>query len=233
MSSAAMDDPRRTIVITGVSRGLGAALLERFTEAGHAVAGCARSSNALEKLAARCPDALLETCDVADANAVESFARSAVERLGAPDLLINNAALMNDLAPLWEVPAEEFDRMMAVNVSGTANVVRAFLPAMIARGRGVVVNLSSGWGRSTAPEVGPYCATKWAIEGFTGSLADELPDGLAAVALNPGVIDTEMLRKCWAEGASAHEGADAWSRRAAPFILGLGVAENGAQATVP
>lgn len=228
-----MDEQRRTIVITGVSRGLGAALVERFVEADHAVAGCARSEDALEALAARHPGALLETCDVADASAVESFAGSAIDRLGAPDLLVNNAALMNDLAPLWEVPAEEFDRMMAVNVSGTANVVRAFLPAMIARGRGVVVNLSSGWGRSTAPEVGPYCTSKWAIEGFTGSLADELPDGLAAVALNPGVIDTEMLRKCWAKGASGHENADAWSRRAAPFILGLGVAHNGAQATVP
>ena len=233
MSDDAMDEPRRTIVITGVSRGLGAALLERFVEAGHAVAGCARSEDALGALAARHPGALLETCDVADASAVESFAGSAIDRLGAPDLLINNAALMNDLAPLWEVPANEFDRMMAVNVSGTANVVRAFLPAMIARGRGVVVNLSSGWGRSTAPEVGPYCTSKWAIVGFTGSLADELPDGLAAVALNPGVIDTEMLRKCWSEGASGHEDADAWSRRAAPFILGLGVAYNGAQATVP
>ncbi|MEE2939811.1 MAG: SDR family NAD(P)-dependent oxidoreductase, partial [Planctomycetota bacterium] len=91
MSDDAMDEPRRTIVITGVSRGLGAALLERFVEASHAVAGCARSSGALETLAARHPGALLDTCDVADASAVESFASSVVERLGAPDLLINNA----------------------------------------------------------------------------------------------------------------------------------------------
>lgn len=228
-----MADPARTIVVTGVSRGLGRALLDRFCEAGHRVVGCARSAGVLDELREAHPDALLHSCDVADPASVAAFADAALERHGAPDLLINNAALMNDPAPLWEVPAEEFDRLMAVNISGTANVVRAFVPAMIERGRGVIVNLSSGWGRSTAPEVGPYCTTKWAIEGFTGSLAAELPAGLAAVALNPGVINTEMLRQCWADGASAHEEAEAWSRRAAPFLLDLGPGDNGARATAP
>ena len=87
---------------------------------------------------------------------------------------------------------------MAVNVSGTLNVIRAFVPAMIAAGRGVIANLSSGWGRSTDALVGPYCASKYAIEGLTGSLAQELPRPLAAVAVSPGVIDTDMLRRCWA-----------------------------------
>lgn len=228
-----MEDERRTIVITGVSRGLGRALFEQYARAGHRVAGCARSAAVLEELSARHPEALLLACDVADEASVHDFAHAVLERHGPPRLLVNNAALMNDLAPLWEVPAVEFDRMLAVNVSGTANVVRAFLPGMIERGKGVVVNLSSGWGRSTSPEVGPYCTTKWAIEGFTGSLAQELPRGLAAISLNPGVIDTDMLRKCWAQGASAHEGAEAWARRAAPYILALGPDANGERATVP
>ena len=64
---------------------------------------------------------------------------------------------------------------MDVNVKGVANVIRAFVPAMVAKKRGVIVNLSSGWGRSTAAEVAPYCATKYAIEGLTLSLAQELP----------------------------------------------------------
>ena len=103
---------------------------------------------------------------------------------------------------------------------------------MVKRGSGVVVNLSSGWGRSTAPEVAPYCATKYAVEGLTLALAQELPRGMAAVPLNPGVIDTDMLRQAWADGASAYPKADAWARRAAPFLLGLGAKDNGRSLTV-
>ena len=224
----------KAIVVTGVSRGLGRALLERFLEAGHRVAGCARSSDGIEALRKRLGTApCLEVVDVADPEAVARFASGVVERHGAPDLLVNNAALINEPAPLWEVPSSEFDQLLAVNVSGVANVVRAFVPAMIDRGRGVVVNLSSGWGRSTSPDVGPYCTTKWAVEGFSSALAQELPTGLACVALNPGVIDTDMLRTCWAEGAAAYEDAEAWSRRAAPFLLQLSARDNGGALTAP
>jgi NAD(P)-dependent dehydrogenase (short-subunit alcohol dehydrogenase family) len=152
--------------------------------------------------------------------------------VGPPDLLINNAALMNTPAPLWEVPAEEFDRLIAVNVCGVANVIRAFVPAMVARGTGVVVNLSSGWGRSTSAEVAPYCASKYAIEGLTLALAQELPAGLAAIPLNPGVIDTDMLRQCWGTGASNFPDADQWATRAAPFLLNLTAKDNGKSLTV-
>ena len=97
-------------------------------------------------------------------------------------------------APLWEVPGEEFDKLVDINIKGVARVIRAFVPAMVKRGSGVIVNFSSGWGRSTSPEVAPYCATKYAIEGLTLALAQELPHGMAAVPLNPGIIDTDMLR---------------------------------------
>ena len=86
---------------------------------------------------------------------------------------------MNDSAPAWEIGAAQFDRLMQVNVSGTMNVIRHFAPPMISRRRGVFANFSSGWGRSAAPDVAPYCASKWAIEGLTRALAQELPLGLA------------------------------------------------------
>jgi NAD(P)-dependent dehydrogenase (short-subunit alcohol dehydrogenase family) len=104
---------------------------------------------------------------------------------------------------------------------------------MVARGRGVVVNLSSGWGRSVAPEVASYCMSKWAIEGLTRALAAELPAGMAAVPLNPGVIDTELLRSCWGEGAGNYPSPEEWARRAAPFLLALGPKDNGRPLTVP
>jgi NAD(P)-dependent dehydrogenase (short-subunit alcohol dehydrogenase family) len=122
--------------------------------------------------------------------------------------------------------------MVDVNLRGVVNVIRHFVPAMVAAKKGVIVNLSSGWGRSVSPEVAPYCATKFAIEGLTKALAAELPAGMAAVPLNPGVIDTDMLRSCWADGASAYPKAEAWAKTAAPFILGLGPQHNGQSLSV-
>ncbi len=152
---------------------------------------------------------------------------------GPPDLLINNAAMMNTPAPLWQVPADEFDRLVAVNISGVANVIRHFVPAMVQRQRGVIVNLSSGWGRAVSPQVAPYCASKFAIEGLTKALATELPDGMAAVPLNPGIINTDMLRQAWSGGASAYPSPETWAKRAAPFLLSLSSKDNGHSLTVP
>lgn len=223
-----------TIWLTGCTGGLGEALLAEFVKAGHGVAGCGRREEALEKLRERYgTGCFFQNADVSVEVEVAEFCAAALEAVGPPDLLINNAALMNAPAPLWEVPAEEFDRLMAVNISGIANVIRHALPPMIARGKGVVVNFSSGWGRSTSPEVAPYCATKWAVEGLTSALAQELPAGLGAVALNPGVIDTPMLRQAWGEGAASYPTAAEWAKSAAPFLLKITPAQNGRQLTAP
>jgi NAD(P)-dependent dehydrogenase (short-subunit alcohol dehydrogenase family) len=171
--------------------------------------------------------------DVARAEQVRSWADRVIAEHGAPDLLLNNAAVINANAPLWEVPAEEFDRLIDINIKGVTNVLRSFLPAMIAQGRGVIVNFSSGWGRSTSPEVAPYCASKYAIEGLTLALAQELTSGLAAVPLNPGIIDTEMLRSGFGAEAAEYPSAVEWARRAAPFILKIGRGDNGKSLTVP
>jgi NAD(P)-dependent dehydrogenase (short-subunit alcohol dehydrogenase family) len=80
--------------------------------------------------------------------------------------------------------------------------------------------------------VAPYCASKWAIEGLTKSLAQELPAGMAAVPLNPGIINTDMLQQCWADGAAGYPKAEEWARTAAPFILKLGPKDNGRSVSV-
>jgi NAD(P)-dependent dehydrogenase (short-subunit alcohol dehydrogenase family) len=97
----------------------------------------------------------------------------------------------------------------------------------------VIVNLSSGWGRSTSANVAPYCASKWAIEGLTRALAQELPKGMAAVPLNPGIIDTDMLKISFGDRSSSFPGPDAWALTAAPFLLGLGPKDNGKALTAP
>ncbi|ATC62508.1 oxidoreductase [Nibricoccus aquaticus] len=216
------------IVITGVTRGLGRALAETFIAGGHTVIGCGRSANEIFDLRFTHPAPQdFAVVDVADPAKVDLWAEKVLAVHGAPDFLLNNAALMNEPAPLWKVPADKFSRLIDVNVKGVANMVRAFVPAMIEAKRGVIVNFSSGWGRSVSPDVAPYCASKWAIEGLTQALAAELPKGLAAVPLNPGVIDTDMLRQCWAEGAASYPKAEVWAKKAAAFILKLGPKDNG------
>jgi len=224
---------QRTIVITGATRGLGRALLDHFIPQGHRVGGCGRSAEHVAQLKKAYPKGEFAVVDVVDDAAVEQWAKTFIQAHGAPDLLINNAAVMNTLGPLWTLPASEFDRIIDINVKGVANAVRAFVPAMVARGTGVIVNLSSGWGRSTSPEVAPYCASKFAVEGMTKALAEELPKGMAAIPLNPGVIDTDMLRSAWGDGAGQYGNAAKWATRAAPMLLSLGAADNGKSLTVP
>jgi len=95
------------------------------------------------------------------------------------------------------------------------------------------VNFSSGWGRSTDAEVAPYCATKWAIEGLTQSLAQELPSGMAAVPFNPGIIATDMLQSCFGGSASGYARPEAWAKTTVPFLLKINSADNGKPMTAP
>jgi NAD(P)-dependent dehydrogenase (short-subunit alcohol dehydrogenase family) len=225
---------RKVIAITGVTRGLGLALAEGFAAAGHRVFGCGRTAEALDRLRASLGgDHDFAEVDVADDAGVAAWSARILRLAGPPDLLVGNAAVINPNAPLWEVSAADFDRVVDVNIKGIANGIRHLVPAMIARGTGVVVNFSSGWGRSTSPEVAPYCASKWAVEGLTRALAQELPRGLAAVALNPGIIDTAMLRTTFGAGAGSYPGPRIWAEAAVPFLLGLGHADNGKPLTVP
>ena len=220
------------ILITGVTRGLGRALAEWYIANGHTVIGCGRSAEVLNLRFTHPAPHDFTALDVADEGKVALWAEKVLAVHGAPDLLINNAALMNTPAPLWQVPAREFNQLIDVNIKGVANVIRHFVPAMVARKSGVIVNLSSGWGRSTSPEVAPYCASKYAMEGLTKALAQELPAGMAAVPLNPGVIDTDMLRQAWRDGAASYPKAEAWAKVAAPYILQLGPKDNGKSASV-
>ena len=224
----------KRIVLTGVSRGLGRAMTDGFIARGHTVFGCARSADAIDELRGRHgrPHAF-EVVDISRDEQVRAWADGVLADGGVPDLLINNAGLINRNAVLWEVSDEEFSRVIDVNIKGTANVLRHFVPAMVERERGVIVNFSSSWGRSTSPKVAPYCATKWAIEGLTRALADELPRGMAAVPFNPGIINTDMLQSCIGEGASFCPDAKAWAQRAVPLLLELGPANNGESMSVP
>ena len=224
----------KRIVITGVTRGIGRGLTEEFARLGQTVIGCGRSADpvaALQSALGQPHD--IAAVDVIDDRAVADWAKRTLAAHGAPDLLINNAAIINPNSRLVDVPAAEFDAVIDINIKGVANVTRHFAPAMIERNHGVIVNLSSGWGRSTSPDVAPYCATKWAIEGLSKAMADELPSGMACVPLSPGVVNTEMLQSCFGGGADTARKPDAFAKVAAPFLLALGPKDNGQSLTVP
>lgn len=225
---------QKIIVITGCTRGLGRALIDEFIAAGHTVHGCARSKQGVEALNAQyAGQGCFSVVDVGDATAVAGWCQGVLEQSGPPDIVINNAAMINRPAPLWDVPVEEFQRLIMINIAGVHHVIKHLLKPMLDKQSGVIVNLSSGWGRSVSPEVAPYCASKWAIEGMTKALAEELPEGMAAIPLSPGVIDTDMLREAWGDGASAYRSAQTWGAQAAPFILDLGPQHNGQSLTTP
>ena len=113
---------------------------------------------------------------------------------------------------------------------GVANVMRHFIPALIRRKQGVIVNMSSGWGRSTSSGVSAYCASKWAVEGMTKAVAQELPPPLAAIPIDPGVINTDLYRK---NHSQCELKPDVWASMAAPFLLGLSREDNGQSLSVP
>jgi NAD(P)-dependent dehydrogenase (short-subunit alcohol dehydrogenase family) len=223
----------KTIFVTGVSRGLGRAMTEEFIRLGHVVIGCGRSEKEIASLQKQFPAPNdFSVVNVADDSQVSAWAKKVLPKIGTPDLLLNNAALINRNAKLWFVPAQEFSDVIDVNIKGVANVIRHFVPAMIARRSGVIVNFSSGWGRSTDAEVAPYCATKWAIEGLTQALAQELPPGMAAVPLNPGIIATDMLRSTFGGSATNYPAPREWVKTAVPFLLKINSADNGKSLTV-
>ncbi|MGB3534737.1 MAG: SDR family oxidoreductase [Microcoleaceae cyanobacterium] len=225
---------KKTIVITGVSKGLGRAMVENFIQLGHTVIGCARSQTAIEELNKTYGKPHHFTAvDVADEQQVKTWANTILSEYSPPDILINNAAIINSLAPLWEIPSDDFSQLIDINIKGVTHVIRHLLPAMLKQQQGIIINLSSGWGRSTSPQVAPYCASKWAIEGLTKALSQELPAGMGAIPLSPGIIHTEMLETCYGEEAAAYTSLQTWVAAAVPYILKLSPKDNGASLSVP
>lgn len=224
----------RKVVITGVTRGLGRAMVDEFVARGHVVLGCGRSAELIEEMRQTfgSPHEFYNM-DIASDEEVKSWASLLINNHGAPDLLLNNAGIINRSARLWEIGAEEFNQVIDINIKGVANTIRHFVPGMVERRSGLIVNWSSGWGRSTDAEVAPYCATKWAIEGLTQALAQELPRGVGAIALNPGIINTEMLQSAFGHSAKEFPRTEEWAKVAVPYILELTAAQSGQQLTVP
>ena len=175
------------IAITGVSAGLGLAMVRWYASRGHTVLGCARSAQKIRQLNDEYCDGnkpkQFSVVDVVNEADVKRWSEGVISSFGAPTFLLNNASVINNNAYLWEISAEEFNNVIDINIKGVTNVIRHFVPEMIKVGKGVVVNFSSDWGRTAAVNKAPYCASKWAIEGLSKALALELPEPLTCVPL--------------------------------------------------
>ncbi len=183
----------QTALVTGASRGIGAAIARALDRAGARVALAARDRDALERVAGELSGApVVYAIDLADAHAPRWLGETAVEELGAIDVLVNNAAIAARLDTV-DLDAELIDRMHAVNVRAPLLLVAALLPSMQARGRGSIINLSSVSAVIGTPRRAAYAATKGAIDALTRSLAIELgPAGIRVNAVAPGVVDTAL-----------------------------------------
>ncbi|AVP48715.1 SDR family NAD(P)-dependent oxidoreductase [Bacillus thuringiensis] len=225
----------KSVIITGVTQGLGRAMVDRFHELGWNIYGCGRSKDKIEELKkqySKIHD--FQVIDVSDSQQVNNWANYILNRHTAPDMIINNASIVNQNAQLWKITAQEFENVMNVNVNGVVNVIRAFVPAMVARKEGIIINMSSSWGREGEAELAPYCASKFAIEGITKSMALELPHGMAVVALDPGgSISTPMLKSCAPQYINESPTPETWSHKATQYILNITIDENGDSLTCP
>ncbi|HHL0969675.1 TPA: SDR family oxidoreductase [Bacillus cereus] len=225
----------KSVIITGVTQGLGRAMVDRFHELGWNIYGCGRSKDKIEELKkqySKIHD--FQVIDVSDSQQVNNWANYILNRHTAPDMIINNASIVNQNAQLWKITDQEFENVMNVNVNGVVNVIRAFVPAMVARKEGIIINMSSSWGREGEAELAPYCASKFAIEGITKSMALELPHGMAVVALDPGgSISTPMLKSCAPQYINESPTPETWSHKATQYILNITIDENGDSLTCP
>ncbi|MGG0277900.1 SDR family oxidoreductase [Bacillus rhizoplanae] len=229
------ENNKKLVVITGVTQGLGRSLIDRFSELGWLIVGCGRSKSKIKQIRSQFDDKHdFQSVDVSDDKAVRAWGEYILQRYGAPDLLINNASIVNKNATLWTISSEEFANVMNINVNGVVNVIRSFVPAMIHNKRGVIINISSSWGRSGEAKLAPYCASKFAIEGLTQSMALELPKEMAVVSMDPGgSIDTPMLHSCAPEYISNSPTPEAWSNVAVPYMLSITYKDNGKSLTCP
>jgi len=186
------------VFVTGASRGVGRAIAMQFAAAGYAVAATGRSDSSLHHiendLAGFGVDVFTARCDVTDRGTVASAAAQTEERLGPIDVLVNNAGVA-DSAPFAAMADDLWDRMIAVNLTGTYHCMRAILPGMLERRRGRVINIASTAGKTGFAYTAAYCASKHGVVGLTRAVALEAAaKGVTVNAICPGWADTDMTK---------------------------------------
>ena len=219
----------KVVVITGASRGIGAAAAIAFAHKGALVALLARSGAQIEDVAGKIgADAMAVQCDVADWASVQTAMAAVVNRFGRVDVLINNAGVIDPISFLADTDPTAWARAIATNLSGVFHGLRAALPIMRSQRSGTVITVSSGAATSPYEGWGAYCASKAGALMLTRSAhLEEASNGIRVLGLSPGTVATEMQIKIKASGLNAVSQLDPavhvppdWPARALVWMCG-------------
>ncbi|WP_281980909.1 SDR family oxidoreductase [Thalassorhabdomicrobium marinisediminis] len=212
-----MDMTGKVVIVTGASRGIGAAAARAFAQAGAKVALMARSSGEIDALAGEIGEAALSiACDVSDYTALAAAVAATEDAFGGIDVMVNNAGLIDPISPLAEADPEAWGTTIDVNFKGVFNGMRAVLPGMIERGGGTILTISSGAAHGPVEAWSAYCASKAGAYMLTRAADHENRDkGLRVMGLSPGTVATDMQREIKASGVNPVSQLD-WSDHVPP-----------------
>ncbi|MEM9968232.1 MAG: SDR family oxidoreductase [Pseudomonadota bacterium] len=207
----------KTVIITGASRGIGAAAARIFVQAGANVALLARSKDSLDDLVKELgPSALARRCDVASYPDVSDAVEETCAVFGGVDVLINNAAVIEPIAHLSTADPTAWGQVIDINVKGVFYCMRAVLPVMKAAGGGSILTISSGAAHGALEAWSHYCSSKAAAHMLNLSLhKEEAENGIRALSLSPGTVATQMLRQVKESGINPVSQLD-WSEHISP-----------------
>jgi 3-oxoacyl-[acyl-carrier protein] reductase len=192
-------------LITGASRGIGRGIAKRFAEEGAMVAVGARTPEGYDRVVNEITNAggvaTGFKLDVTNDQQVADVVQQIIATWGKINILVNSAGIMLYDTPTWTTTIEQWDEMMAINLRGTFLTCNAVAPHMVERRAGAIVNIGSSSARAADDDSGPYTTTKWAVVGYTSSLARSLrPHGVRVNGMNPGWVDSDMTRLVKPEG---------------------------------
>jgi NAD(P)-dependent dehydrogenase (short-subunit alcohol dehydrogenase family) len=190
--------PQRVLITAGAS-GIGREFARAFAANGAKVFVCDIDAKALEALHLEIPGLIAKSCDMASRGAIERMVPDAIASLGGLDVLINNAGIAGLTLPVEQYPPDDWDKVLAINLTAMFDVSRLAIPHLKKSKAGCIINMSSAAGRFGFQNRSPYAATKWAVIGFTKTLAMELGEwGIRANAIAPGAVAGERIERVFA-----------------------------------